>query len=119
LRLAAALPALLLSLAGCAGGERQALQQEAELQRLQHRVQVLERRLERLEQDTTAARRVALPPAPLPTAEADALDRTLQELLTERRRLLQRYTPQHPDVRRLEQEIRALQQRRPGAAGAP
>lgn len=97
--------ALLLA-AGCA---KQPVEtpDDPRLGQLQQRVRQLEMRVQRLEQEQPVAAQGDVGGLPVSSGKVsrDELLGDLQALYLERDRLLRRYTPKHPDVMRLDEEI--------------
>ncbi len=96
---------------GCAGDMGKTPVPEGELVRLERRIQLLERRVARLERrPATDVRLYPAGPHDVPEGLGVALAQALDDLLQERMQLLQRYTPNHPDVKILDREIARLRE---------
>lgn len=96
---------VMLATGGCATQPPAAT--EPQVQRLERRVQMLEQRIRKLETESSEAKAARRQPTALgaPPLEREAKVDELQKLYLERDRLLRRYTPMHPDVKLLDQEI--------------
>ncbi len=104
------LPLLLLS--GCAGAPERKQEADQGYSRLERRIQVLERKLARLERQQSMEVRLYPARPDARDASPGELEQVLENLQQERLRLIRRYTPCHPDVQMLDREIRRLQEQR-------